>query len=406
MIRACYFLSVLIYLVAGNSCKKGANLTTGETFIKLFPSDTSYWAGGAFQLADESFLLYGFTPEDNRLSPLLIKTDVKGNIKGIIRLPGDFHYCTIKPTGTGMIAVGVERDLSSSIHICEMDFEGNILSLNEYPIPYDIKSGPLIPPKFIMNAKDFIIAGTISTNKDLWPFILPINAGSAAPVKIFPYLAGSKVMNRGISGDMNAFTITGSTITGKLADIIKIESFCLRLNSYYDTLLLCISSDPDSSFSTKGLLANSASSTVLYGSRAVISNFPNSGFSDMVGTLYSQQIDMSGKVQEKVYTNYENLAHAAEMSETKDGGFIMAATTNELQDIHVGSDYQIYLLKLNKNLEEEWHRKFNRLNSFTVVSVCETSDGGYLISAYEHTSPLLYTMCLIKTDREGNIVSQ
>src|SRR6185295_14412368 len=140
-----YFLWLMLLLCSVlGGCEKQDDRSSASVFVKLFPSDTSYQTGGAFQLSDGNFIVYGFSPEDNQLPPIIIKTDPHGTILSKKYMPSYFHYCTIKPTtnNTLMIA-GVGGASSDTISVREMNNQFDSLKEINYPVT-SVKSGPLI----------------------------------------------------------------------------------------------------------------------------------------------------------------------------------------------------------------------------------------------------------------------
>ncbi|HYV93855.1 MAG TPA: hypothetical protein VE978_18910 [Chitinophagales bacterium] len=409
-----FMLLLLLVSAFTGGCKKENVSGSSTVFVKLFQSDTSYQTGGAFQLPDGNYIIYGFPPEDNRDSPIIIKVDPHGSIIWKKRLPGDFHYCTVKPDPSSpntLIAVGTAENSTpnSTIQVCKIDLLRNISLPKAYPVLH-LKSGPLLPPKFEVDplTGELFVAGTIDDNGHVFPFVLDVSPdGTVATYHQFDSLIDSSLMTRGFCRDLDGFTITGSTYIGAIAASSDAVSFCLRLKTNFETNWSKIFTNPAGSISSTGI-SETNSTIILYGSQATVAT-QNSEVTDLPGILYSHQIGLSGTPEkEDIYATSENLAHAAAMSNTSDG-FILAATTNALSDLHLVTGTYIYLLKLRfdgeGSLVEQWHQQFNGFNAFTAVSVVQASDGGYLVSGYEHSSTFHYTMILIKTDVNGNIIS-
>ncbi|MEO6167789.1 MAG: hypothetical protein ABIO46_12935 [Chitinophagales bacterium] len=400
-------LPLFLLLLFAGGCKKSIDAPASSEFVRIFPSDSSYYTGGAFQLPDGNFVIYGFPPENNELPPLVIKCDLRGNVLWKKRLPSGFHYCNIKVCkAKTMMAVGVASSISSIINVCEInDSTGEVMegTLREYPVG-NVRSGPLNPPEFVMNSTGdlVLIAGSINLDNSLFPFALSIDAAGMQHLVNLDLSGVTALMTRGLSSDSEGFTISGSTYKTDASDTSHLVTFCLRLNTDFEKEWDTILSFPEGSLTSKGI-TETASSIIIYGSKNT-GTYNNSTIGDMPGTLYTQQIDKSGKPGDlKTYSEYENLAHAGELIKTSDG-FIMSATTNELLDLYLVSSNRMYLLKLDDSLNYQWHREFNGFFAFTAVSVFETQDGGYLIGGYEHSGTFFYSMCMIKTDAYGNIV--
>ena len=415
-----WLLPAIVCCILSTGCNKSTDLTSGSSvFLRMFPSDTSYQTGGAFQLADGNFVVYGFPPENNSYPPLIIKCDSKGTIIWKNPLSPAFHYCTVKSISISdsiLMAVGTTGTAASVISVCRINASSGIViegSLKNYTVP-DLVSGPLMPPLFERaESGSLLIAGTIenAAKKEYYPFALPVDENGVAKSPIvfdFNIPGWKKIMTRGLCKDDNGYTISGSTYNADVTETDPINSFCLRLDNNYNELWHTFLTDTKESISTKRMIVTeSESSIILFGSRGK-STYANTNISDLIGTLYTQQLDMEGNLSDTSgsYADFMNLGHAGGLAETSDGGYIMSATTNEMIDIYLVSSNHMYLLKLGKDLNEEWHREFKGFNAFTAVSVEQTKDGGYLIGGYEHSGTFIFTMCLIKTDADGNIVLQ
>lgn len=403
-----HILIFLFLLAIISDCKKTILNNPKNVFVKLFPFDTSYQSMGSFQLADGNFILYGASPEDNGSPPILLKIDKYGTILRKKNLPGTFHFCTVVPTSNGFIVAGTEYSLSSTLNLCYLNDDMDIVGIvNQYS--YDqIRSGPLMTPRIEPgNGGDLNIALTAAINNGngYAPLIIHINAaGTADQIKTYSLGSDLKFMVRGFEKDDHGFTVMGSTYISFLADTTHLKSFCLRLDENFHTQW-------DTTFTISG--GSISTSCLIYSSPSIIflgsygpGTYPNNSISDFVGRLYARRLDSLGAQKDSMdYSKYENFAHISAISKTTDG-FIVAATTNELFDYHLLSATRIYLLKLDNDLNEQWHRQFNGYNPFDATSVAQTSDGGYLISGFEQSDTFHNTMCLIKTDANGDVVQQ
>ncbi|UCE17257.1 MAG: DJ-1/PfpI family protein [Gemmatimonadota bacterium] len=87
------------------------------------------------------------------------------------------------------------------------------------------------------------------------------------------------------------------------------------------------------------------------------------------------------------------------VKETRDGGFILAGQT----DILFGELLDVYLIKTDAQGNEEWRREFGEGTYYDYGrSVCETTDGGYLVCGATKSVETGNDVYLIKTDAEGN----
>lgn len=403
-------VTLLLSLIAG--CKKDEAGVESTVFFRLFPSDTSIQTLGSFQLDDESYIIYGTTPEDNGSSPVVIRTDLKGNIIWEKHLPRELHYCTIQPTSLGTLRiVGVPGALSTSIYVTELE-DSALKPVVAYPISgVEVISGVLLPPLFVIDeiTGELTVAFTGSVLTATSPAILRIDAGGVAD-EVRTYDTGDTLsyMVRSFFQDEGNYFISGSSYHVK-TQRENVRSFCMRLNPALEKDWSTVMIKPDTSVVVKGAIPSAASpSVILYGSLStnIPGDYQNSAISDVTGKLFTIEADENGNVAGQVeYTQYQNQAHAATMfADEKNGGYMLGATTNELYDFHVVSSSRMYLLKLDESRNEQFHSEFNGFIPYNSVTVSTSSDGGYLLSGYEHTGTWLYNMCLIKTDEHGNIV--
>ena len=396
------FLSLLLIISLTWGCKKSEDKTLSSVFFRLYQADSSYQPGSAFQMPDNNFILYGFPPEDDKRPPIIIKTDPQGNIIWKKPLTPAFHYCTIKLTASGIIAVGVPKAISTEINVCELDFNGEIVNPKSYQV--SLKSGPLMTPKFEDDdAGNLLIAGMTSSNDPL-PFIYDTGNGV---YKVFDFADGNSYLTKGLYVSDSGIIMTGSSFHNSASDPTPIETFCMRLDNDFNEVWSKVFTNPSGSVTTScGTINGTADSIVLFGVEAVTAT-PNNTVADVPGILYSKALDFSGNPGDSIlYRNYQRLGHFADIAKTNDKGYVLAATTNELSDTHIVTSYQIYLLKLDSTFHEQWHTEYNTFKPFTACSVCQTNDGGYLISGYELSEVFHNTMCLIKTDAKGNIVAK
>lgn len=86
---------------------------------------------------------------------------------------------------------------------------------------------------------------------------------------------------------------------------------------------------------------------------------------------------------------------------TSDGGFIITGETNSF-----GSNgLDIYLVKIDQNLNVQWQRNFGGSNDDSGQDVIATSDGGYLLTGWSDKDNNVNDtdMVLIKTDSRGRV---
>jgi hypothetical protein len=176
--------------------------------------------------------------------------------------------------------------------------------------------------------------------------------------------------------------------------------FCLRCDDQFKNVVDSVLLDPNAAIAVAGIAeGNNDTSTIICGEYNGILNS---------GILYVSKVDTFANIGVPIpFNNYDNYGRFRSIEKTRDGGYILAATVNQLADQALMFSYaKLYLLKLDSNLNQQWFSQFNSLNAYTGVSATQTSDGGYLMSGYEHTASYDYTMVMIKTDAYGSIVQK
>ena len=116
---------------------------------------------------------------------------------------------------------------------------------------------------------------------------------------------------------------------------------------------------------------------------------------------YLVKIDKEGN--EEWYQTFGGEAYDAVYSvqQTADGGYIIAGTTGSF-NVFLGNN-DAYLVKTDGEGNEEWYRTFGGEANDIVYSVQQTADGGYIIAGdTESFGAGGWDIYLVKTDGEGN----
>ena len=94
-----------------------------------------------------------------------------------------------------------------------------------------------------------------------------------------------------------------------------------------------------------------------------------------------------------------SLDRAYAIQQTTDGGFILAGQTSSFS----AGGYDFYVIKLDALGMDEWHNNFGGSRNETARSVCQTSDGGYILagrtSSFSEPGSDFY---IVKIDSGGN----
>ena len=135
----------------------------------------------------------------------------------------------------------------------------------------------------------------------------------------------------------------------------------------------------------------------------VLSGYTTS-FGAGAGDVYLVKVNASGDtVWTRTYGSAAYSEGGAGIMPTPDGGFIVACYTDELMpNIYVAH----YLLKVDANGNEQWHRVHQAGVIGYVYSAIPTSDGGYFSSGFSQESPgsPLGKIYALKTDASGQEV--
>ena len=123
------------------------------------------------------------------------------------------------------------------------------------------------------------------------------------------------------------------------------------------------------------------------------------GSVDMHGEIWVIKTDENGnKVWDKTLGGV-NQDYNPNIKQTNDKGFIITAKTYSFG----AGEVDIWVVKLDENGAEQWNTTFGK-QFWDYNGECQqTTDGGYIIvgtmSRYE---PLIFDLCLVKIDSEGN----
>lgn len=394
----------LIAIIAG--CHKPVDPVPQSLFVKLFPNDSAYKTGGSFQLADGNYIIYGLDPDNGGILPIVIKTDQRGKILWQKKLSYLFHYVTIKAALDGnMIAVGTENlEAADNINVCRISSDsGKIFSLSQHLIDSVMVSKDYLPDFYEKNNEDLIIAGygkdKSSSDQRVEPFILHITKdGIVVAFEKYIQEPQWRLNTTSICPNGEGYSICGTASK----PVLRYKGFFyFEVNADLKLISDTIVYDSTQTLSAAAMVEQSAGGSVIICGSA--------GGLNLSGKLYTIKVDEDGLFEPMIYySDYEKLGRFSKISRTahSDGGYILSATVNKIDGGVFVSYTKIYLLKLGADGQVQWFRQFDSANPFTSVSVIQTTDGGYLVSGYEHTASYVFTMLMIKTDPSGNIIPE
>lgn len=163
-------------------------------------------------------------------------------------------------------------------------------------------------------------------------------------------------------------------------------------------------------FETPGCIAiNNMGNLILPNASANISNnngnlvnYKNTGLDYISGTIGINTLDTVGNFTGLMqYSGYSNNGLINSISSTQDGGYILCGTVNQLNIQN--SNTEIFVLKLDGSLHEQWSKSYDTYYPSYGVSAFQTGDGGYIIAGYHNTFSNYSNMMIIKTDANGNV---
>ncbi len=101
------------------------------------------------------------------------------------------------------------------------------------------------------------------------------------------------------------------------------------------------------------------------------------------------------------YSGFTGYASLTGITQTNDGGYLLIGTCDLKSNAVIYSQFQILMIKINAQFQQEWMKQINTTYPAVAVDVEKTDDGGFLIGAYEKSFNKNYKMMLIKTDANG-----
>jgi len=129
--------------------------------------------------------------------------------------------------------------------------------------------------------------------------------------------------------------------------------------------------------------------------------FVIAGYTDSMGEgggdAYVIKTDSKGnKIWEKTYGG-NGIDVAYEIEPTSDGGYIIAGNTESFEDYRG----DMYIVKIDSNGEEEWHKTIGDSKEDIAYSIKQTSDGGYIVAGTTEISNDEKSGWIIKLDSSG-----
>lgn len=134
-------------------------------------------------------------------------------------------------------------------------------------------------------------------------------------------------------------------------------------------------------------------------------NYLNNDRAQLIsGKIGLNVFDMDGQlIDKKLITSFPKNGMINSIKQCSDGGYILCGTVNQENTVTLMSYTNMYILKLDANLNEQWSKTIETTYPSFGVEVLQTLDGGYLLSGYQRSFNKNYEMIAIKTDANGNI---
>lgn len=115
--------------------------------------------------------------------------------------------------------------------------------------------------------------------------------------------------------------------------------------------------------------------------------------------IYVVKLDLDGKkVWEKFYGAGDTIEEAQSIQKTNDGGYIIVGKTNQ----YTYGANDVYLLKLDRDGNEQWSQVFGGENDDYGYSIAQNSDGGFILAGQTKSYGTGGNAYIIKTEVPAN----
>ncbi len=402
-------LFTLLNIILAESCKKEDPASDQTGYIHTIVSDSDMAVVTGFEV-DGNTMLFGRNYYDE-FPGVIIKLDKKGNVIWnknlsplnkvlwkVLELPGGF--ITLGHSGYNFITA------------CTYDNDGNLISSANINIPTGSDATICAPGDIIklrngnfaisgMDGNSFIgyliITGNSFDSLYTRKFNLPYNSyGSVFGLVEAP--DGSIVMRTAPVefGNTNPFSnllLIRTDPTGILKSSTRLTD-----SLYSETPNCLIAND-------NGMLAvTSRMKGWNEGDGFYVNYYNNNYYRYISGSINLLSFTTEGQLLSRnIISSYTGNGMISSIRSTRDGGYILCGTVNQSNSSILVSNTNIYLLKLDASLGEQWSRTFNTAYQSFGISAFQSVDGGYIVTGHEHTFDSKYNMMVIKTDETGNI---
>lgn len=405
-------------LLLFSACRKTVSKPSEEIFVKTIYSDSDMVMVSSMQLSDGGVLLIGRTLLEGSAGKI-VKLNSKGEViwtKGL-SIDNRVLYDAIQLANDGFATIGYTNINSYNLVVCIYNNEGNLISTKNIPVPFT--TGATIwssTPFEIIQLKsgNFAIAGSDGINTFNGFMIITDNSFNVLHSKTFLNIGGfSGYYIRGMC-EMpdSSIALTASGLYVANPTIKRTFTFLLRtkLNGTQKTLTILndtlYSQTPNCLIEHKGgILGVTGKMQGWNSGNGIFVNYLNNDRAQLIsGKIGLNVFDMDGQlIDKKLITSFPKNGMINSIKQCSDGGYILCGTVNQENTVTLMSYTNMYILKLDANLNEQWSKTIETTYPSFGVEVLQTLDGGYLLSGYQRSFNKNYEMIAIKTDANGSI---
>jgi len=387
----------------------GEGTDLGDGFIafeRIFGGPNSDGASAVKITADGGFLIAGSTTRLNEVygDASLTKLDAFGQIEwsqwyGKEEWSEGFAE-TIPTDDGGYIAVGshshTEQRGEPNIYAVKTDASGNLIWEKSYGKSEFKPDGA----SDIIPAGDggYLIAGYNQAQQDKDAYLIKIAAnGDLIWEKTYGGSGGDEISRIHPSGDGGYYFVgsTSSLYTGAAGDfdfyLVKIDaSGNLIWEKHYG------GTDWD----------RAASFIITSDGGFLIAGYSASPeFGAVARDVYVVKLDATANIQwQKVY-GWEHKDGAADLVATSDGGYLIVGGSEQLYDSAFETwRSDLYVIKIDGTGNEQWSQMYGGNHEDGASSVCQLSDGGYIISGSTRSYSKDSDIYLLKLDKSGDFI--
>jgi hypothetical protein len=405
-----FIFFVLLGVMSQFSCTK-PNTTpanSANTYIKVLNEGENLIAVTSFPLSDGNYIILGKDPSNYTTGKM-----VKFNINGTILWQNSISplltvlWQAIPLEGGGFVAAGFDgTSTDNKLNIILYDNSGNILISNSLYPGIGCTRYPLNMVQ--LSNGGFAFAGSCNDafNNPVPYILVTDNSLNLSFNKVYEPL--NEEYSYGVTGlyetPDGSINISGFVNINQVDNAFLIRAFPWGVQESFTLLTnTAIFETPDCiALNNKGNIILPYASANITSHNGALVNYKGTGMDFVSGTIGISILDSSRNFISNIpYSGYSNNGLINSILKTLDGGFILCGTVNQLTIQE--SNTEIFVLKLDANLNKQWSNTYDTYYASFGVAACQTPDGGYLISGYHYSLGYYSNMVIIKTDANGNV---